>query len=375
MKAGYKQTEVGVIPSDWDVKRLGIVSHLQRGYDLPYHNRRAGAFPIVSSSGCCDWHDQYKESAPGVVTGRYGTIGNVYFVSENYWPLNTTLFVNNFCGNDPLFISYLLQTIDFKAYSGKSGVPGINRNDLHEAMVALPPSIAEQTAIATVLSDTDELIQSLEELIAKKRLIKQGTMQELLKPKAGWVEKSLVEVGEIITGGTPATSRKEYWDGDIPWVTPTDISGKKDISNSGRQITKLGLNTIRKLPANTLLVTCIASIGKNSILREAGACNQQINALIPYNDYSVEFLYYLIESSKQYLLSKAGITATNIISKKEFSETSFFIPFSLDEQKHIAASLSGMDAAITALESKLDKYRQIKQGMMQELLTGRIRLV
>ena len=200
-------------------------------------------------------------------------------------------------------------------------------------------------------------------------------MQELLKPKAGWVEKSLVEVGEIITGGTPATSRKEYWDGDIPWVTPTDISGKKDISNSGRQITKLGLNTIRKLPANTLLVTCIASIGKNSILREAGACNQQINALIPYNDYSVEFLYYLIESSKQYLLSKAGITATNIISKKEFSETSFFIPFSLDEQQRIAAILSGMDAAITALESKLDKYRQIKQGMMQELLTGRIRLV
>jgi type I restriction enzyme S subunit len=122
-------------------------------------------------------------SGPGVVTGRYGTIGEVFYIESDFWPLNTTLFVRNFHGNDPLFVSYLLRTIDFQTHSGKSGVPGVNRNDLHEVVVALPPTKAEQEAIAEALSDADTLIESLEQLIAKKRQIEQGAMQELLTGK------------------------------------------------------------------------------------------------------------------------------------------------------------------------------------------------
>ncbi|MBW2558600.1 MAG: restriction endonuclease subunit S [Deltaproteobacteria bacterium] len=281
---------------------------------------------------------------------------------------------NSRFSSDYLFYTLNLLSPRIKSLAGEQAVPIINKSEFGETPVPLPSTKAEQTAIATALSDADALIQSLERLIAKKRNIKQGAMQELLKLKEGWVVKKLGEVGEIITGSTPPTEVKGYWNGDIPWITPTDISLKKDIFHSEREITSLGLKVVRKLPANTLLVTCIASIGKNAIFRKAGSCNQQINAIVPNSNNNIEFLYYLIENSKQYLLSKAGITATNIISKKDFTEITFSVPL-LEEQTHIAAILSDMDAEIAALETKLVKYRQIKQGMMQNLLTGRIRLV
>lgn len=261
-----------------------------------------------------------------------------------------------------------------------SGQTGIDLNELKGYPFPLPKSYAEQTAIANALSDADALIGSLQKLIAKKRQIKQGAMQTLLNPyengvlKAGWMLKKVSDFGQIVTGSTPPTQVKEYWNGSIPWVTPTDISIQRDMSSSERGITNSGLSVIRKLPANTLLVTCIASIGKNAILRTDGACNQQINAVIPNEENNVEFLYYLMEKNKLKLLNSAGITATLMISKKDFSDIEFFLP-RLDVQKYIAEILSDMDAEITALESKLVKYQQIKQGMMQNLLTGRIRLV
>src|SRR3954454_5605594 len=110
---------------------VGNVATLQRGYDLPYRLRKPGLIPIVTSSGIEDTHCESRSKGPGVVTGRYGTIGEVFFVRGDFWPLNTTLYVRDFHRNDPLFVSYLLKTIDFKSHSGKSGVPGVNRNDLH----------------------------------------------------------------------------------------------------------------------------------------------------------------------------------------------------------------------------------------------------
>jgi len=206
MKAGYKQTEVGLIPNDWAVNSLGQVIQLQRGYDLPHRARKPGTVPIVSSSGTCGYHDQAQANCPGVVTGRYGTIGNVYFVQEDFWPLNTTLYVKDFKGSDPLFISYLLRTIDFESHSGKSGVPGVNRNDLHELLVACP-TVDEQRAIASALSDIDALITHLDQLIAKKRDIQQAAMQQLLTGQrrlpgfsGEWEVKRLGDFGKCLRG-------------------------------------------------------------------------------------------------------------------------------------------------------------------------------
>ena len=167
----------------WKTESVGNVATLQRGFDLPSRLRKPGIVPIITSSGIEYRHHEAKVKGPGVVTGRYGTIGEVFFVQQDFWPLNTTLYVRDFHGNNPRFISYLLRTIDFNTHSGKSGVPGVNRNDLHEIIVPLPPTLSEQEAIAEALSDADALIESLEQLLAKKRQIKKGAMQELLTGK------------------------------------------------------------------------------------------------------------------------------------------------------------------------------------------------
>jgi len=117
---------------------------------------------------------------PGVVTGRSGTIGNVHFVEENFWPHNTSLWVTSFKRNDPKFVFYLLPTIRLERFSTGSGVPTLNRNDVHTHPVAIPPSAEEQCAIATVLSDMDAELRTLEQRLVKTRALKQGMMQELL---------------------------------------------------------------------------------------------------------------------------------------------------------------------------------------------------
>jgi type I restriction enzyme S subunit len=144
--------------SEWIQCRLGDVITLKRGYDLPKQSREHGYVPIVSSSGISDYHSVAMAKSPGVVTGRYGTIGHVYFLTEDYFPLNTTLYVKDFKGNDPRFISYHLRSIDFNSCSDKAAVPGVNRNHLHELETLIPP-IAEQKAIAHILGTLDDKIE------------------------------------------------------------------------------------------------------------------------------------------------------------------------------------------------------------------------
>ena len=115
-------------------------------------------------------------------------------------------------------------------------------------------------------------------------------------------------------------------------------------------ITKEGLSAIRELPPSTLLVTCIASIGKNAVLTQKGACNQQINAIIPSNEYSVNYLYYLMEINKEYLLANSGITATRIVSKNDFAKLKFAVSTNKKEQEYIAEVLSDVDGMISSLE-------------------------
>ena len=143
--------------NDWPLVPLGDVITLQRGFDLPSQKRQPGKVPIVSSSGISDYHSQVGVKGPGVVTGRYGTIGQVFHINEDFWPLNTTLWGKDFHGNDHHFASYLLRTVDFQSCSDKSSVPGVNRNDLHRIPVLLPP-LAEQKAIAAVLGALDDKI-------------------------------------------------------------------------------------------------------------------------------------------------------------------------------------------------------------------------
>lgn len=159
--------------SEWYSGKLGDVIELKRGYDLPQAKRNKGMVPLVSSSGVSDSHDAAMVKGPGVVTGRYGTIGQVFYVEEDFWPLNTTLYVRDFKGNHPKFVHYFLKTVDFLAFSDKAAVPGVNRNHLHEAAVFFPP-VNEQKAIASFLGALDDRIALLRETNATLEAIAQA---------------------------------------------------------------------------------------------------------------------------------------------------------------------------------------------------------
>lgn len=144
---------------EWKDCSLGDVVELKRGYDLPQKERLPGDVPLVSSSGFTDFHAKAMVKGPGVVTGRYGTLGQVFYVEQDFWPLNTTLYVRDFKGNDPRFVSYFLRNIDFFVYSDKAAVPGLNRNHLHQARVRVPTNPKEQRAIVYILGTLDDKIE------------------------------------------------------------------------------------------------------------------------------------------------------------------------------------------------------------------------
>jgi type I restriction enzyme S subunit len=168
---------------EWHEKKIGDIAPLQRGFDLPGRELRNGNYPVVYSNGILNRHVTYKAKAPGVVTGRSGTIGKVIFVEEDYFPHNTTLWVTDFKGNDPKYIYYLYAFLKLERFSTGSGVPTLNRNDVHAYSISIPRTNAEQKAIAQTLSDMDEGIEKLEEQYDKYEAIKQGMMQDLLTGK------------------------------------------------------------------------------------------------------------------------------------------------------------------------------------------------
>ena len=158
---------LGKIPAHWEVKQLRRAIMFQRGHDLPTDEREEGDVAIVSSSGISSTHSRAAAKAPGIVTGRYGTIGQFHLIYQDYWPLNTTLYSIDLCGNEPLFLLYMLDHMSpqFLAHAVKSAVPGVDRNDVHADATVVPP-ISDQRAIAACL---DEETANIDSLAAKIR--------------------------------------------------------------------------------------------------------------------------------------------------------------------------------------------------------------
>jgi type I restriction enzyme S subunit len=407
VRPGYKQTEVGVIPADWDRVVVGAIASIKGGKRLPpgyalidtptphpyvrVSDMRPGGVdtsaikyvPEAASPAI----QNYRIYDTDIFISVAGTLGIVGVVPPELDGANLTENADRLtelrCDRDYLMYWLLSRPVQRMIESIRTvgAQPKLALGRIAQFDIALPRNAAEQRDIAVALSDMDALLDGLDRLIAKKRDLKQAATQQLLTGQTRlpgfddeWKVKRVLELGEVVTGGTPRTDVDEYWGDTYPWVTPTDISTNRDMFSSERWLTQRGLDAVRRLPANTVLVTCIASIGKNAILRTTGACNQQINAVIPDRNSNAVFLYYLFEASKHYLLANAGVTATSIISKAAFSELTFRVPL-LEEQVAIGAVLSDIDDELAALEGRRNKTRDLKQAMMQELLTGKTRLV
>ena len=395
VKKGYKQTEIGVIPEDWEVKPLKVVAPLQRGFDLPYSSIKDGIYPVVFSNGIGAYHSSYMVKGPGVVMGRSGTIGKIHYVKSDYWPHNTTLWVTDFHNNDPLFASYLFKTIPWNLYNSGSGVPTLNRNDVQDYLVAIP-SPKEQTEIAAILSDVDTLINSLKRQIVKKKAIKQGAMQELLTGKrrlpgfsGEWETKKLEDYCSLITKQTgfdysayikPALITRKM-PNTFPMIQTINFRGRKFTFETDYYIPQ---SVAMQFPNIVLNKKCVlfsivgASVGNVGLYHGSitAFCGGAIGITRFRNEQDAEWVFNYMSSpdgqSQIQYVTKGGAQATVTIADIRH----FKIPTpEKDERDAISGILENMDHEIEVLEQKLEKYREVKQGMMQQLLTGKIRLV
>lgn len=413
VKPGYKQTEVGVVPEDWEVYTLGAIADVKTGpFGSSLHEKdyvddgtpivtvehlgeqgvTYGNLPMVSD------HDKKRLSSYVLETGdivfsRVGSVDRNSLISEKEsgWLFSGRLLRIRRKSNKIVsaYLSYHFHYEPTKQRVRSVAVgqtmASLNTEILRNVSIVLPPTLSEQEAIAAALSDVDALIMGLEKLIAKKRAIKQGAMQELLRPKEGWVEKRLGNTAALKARiGWQGLTTAEYLDtGDFYLVTGTDFkNGYIDWDNC-HYVSEARYKQDRniQLKQHDVLVTKDGTIGKVALinhLEKPATLNSGVFVIRPINDaFYPDFFYYLLCSNlfAEFLDQLSAGSTINHLYQKDFVNFTYKTPETIAEQTAIAQVLSDMDTEIEALEKKLAKYRQIKQGMMQELLTGKIRLV
>ncbi|MCK4445335.1 MAG: restriction endonuclease subunit S, partial [Thermoplasmata archaeon] len=236
----------------------------------------------------------------------------------------------------------------------------------------------------------DDAIQKTDEIVVKSRHLKMGLMRQLLTKGIGhtkfkkteigempdeWEAAELGEIGRTVTGRTPPTEVSEYYGGPYMFISPADIGEEKFVRESQKWLSKRGLDVSRPVGRNTILVVCIgATIGKTAMTQaESSATNQQINAVVPKDDVDPHYLYYAISHRSPRLAIQAGHAAVPIVNKGFFEQ--FLVPIPpISEQQKIAAVLSIVDADIDEETKRKTHLRELKKGLMQVLLTGKVRV-
>lgn len=411
MKPGYKRTEVGVIPEEWVCAKLSeFFSFISYGFTNPMPTVHDGVFMITAADindGRLQLETARKTSETAyrtlltakskprqndVLLTKDGTLGRLALVGNETICINQSVAVIRPNERvEPQFLKLLLESPPYQKRmvedAGGSTIKHIYITIVDRMPLGLPLDRAEQRVIATALSDVDGLLGGLDQLIAKKRDLKQAAMQQLLTGQTRlpgfhgeWEVKRLDALADIRSGGTPSTGEPRFWDGDIPWCTPTDITAlnrHKYLGETARMITQLGLkaSSAEMIPAHSVVMTSRATIGECAINAVPVSTNQGFKNLIPFATTDVDFLYYLLGTQKQGFISLCGGSTFLEIGKTQLAAYKVRLPDTKAEQTAIAAVLSDMDAELAALEQRRDKTRALKQAMMQELLTGRIRLV
>ena len=405
LKPGYKQTEVGVIPEDWEVVRLGQLLASVPAYGInapavPYDSRFPTYLRITDISEDGRFIDESKVSVKHQLAASYvlsegdlvfartgASVGKSYLYDR--WDGELVFAGFLICVRPdteklkPAFLKYFAQSSLYgnwvKVNSMRSGQPGINGREYASLPIPLPPTKAEQEAIAEVLSDADALIESLEQLIAKKRHLKQGAMQELLTGKkrlpgysGEWEEKRFADV---------AFPRRDRVDPRRTGVHEFCVELEHIESASGVLLgsTSTGDQSSLKSvfrPGDVLFGKLRAYLRKYWLATRSGVCSTEIWVFVP-NDrlITTDYLFQLIKTDR-FIEAASNAYGTHMPRSDWNVVKNYELPLPLlPEQAAIATILPDMDAEIAALEAKLAKARQIKQGMMQELLTGKTRLV
>jgi len=407
---------VGIIPDDWKLTNIdNITSQVGDGIHSTPAYSDSGEYFFVNGNNLINNRVTITEGTKHVDRNEFqkhrkdlsdrtilmsinGTIGNLaYYAKEPVILGKSAAYLNISKGVSKHFIYYLFQTSFVKEYFENeltgSTIKNLGLGSIRRTPIPLPPTIEEQRTIATTLSDADALISRLEELIAKKRNIKQGAMQELLTGKkrllgfsGEWETKKLGEIGEITGAGVDKKSKPE----EVPvrlvnyldvfhrdfiysnelnhWVTAPPAKAQRCAVKQGDIFFTPSSETREDIG--------ISAVAMQDILD--AAYSYHVVRLRLFEDWDLAFRTYIFK--KRLFLDQAetvceGSGKRYVISLKRFREMDISYPSSIVEQTAIAQILSDMDAEIEALEKKLDKCKAVKQGMMQELLTGKTRLI
>ncbi len=374
----------------WQKKKIGDLINLKRGYDLPSSDRIEGEVPIISSAGITDYHNEFKKCGEGVVTGRYGTLGEVFYINGKYWPLNTTLYVTDFKGNDPKFIYYFLKTLKLERFNGAAAVPGLDRNVIHKVEVMFPKDFSIQRQIASILSSYDELIENnkqriklLEEMaeeiykewFVRMRFPGYETARFIDELPEGWKKTKIKDFGKIVTGKTPSTVREEFFGGRIPFIKTPDMHGNLFILETDETLTEIGVNSQKSqtLPKNSICVNCIGALsGSVSITTQTSQTNQQIHSIVLNSARDREYFFFLLRSLKPYILQigNTGATMTNV-SKGKFESIEVVRP----DEKVIEGFnniTSNMFEEIKTLSQKNQLLQQTRDLLLPRLISGKL---
>lgn len=406
----FKDTEIGRIPEEWEIGYFGDVLCTFSAGATPYRgipDYYNGKINWISSGELnynviYDTIEHISEEAlrntflclhaPGTflmaITGleATGTRGKCAFVGAPSATNQSCLAIN---GTNKMDIKYLYWYYrmygDYLAFKYSQGTKqqSFTATIVKNLPITYPKQVIEQHHIASALTSIDNLIASLGKLIEKKKNIKQGAMQQLLTGKTRlkgftepWVYRKISEIATTSSGGTPSRSIPNYYYGDIKWFTTTELKDNY-LYDSVEHITREALNnsSAKMFSANTILMAMYgATIGKLGVLKEPSTTNQACCA-IKCNDIVEIFLFYILLYNRKSIIEKGCGAGQPNISQAIVNELSFLVPPCEKEQQAIATILTKMDDEITALEAKRAKYEAIKQGMMQQLLTGKIRLI
>lgn len=396
--------------SEWREVALAETIELKRGYDLPSAERRPGSVPIISSSGESGLHCEAKVKGPGVVTGRYGTIGEVFLVESDFWPLNTSLYVRDFKGNDVRFIYYLLKTVNWNQYNDKSGVPGINRNHVHEARVKVP-EVPEQQAVAHVLGALDKKIKrnclTSQTLEAMARLLFRdwfidygpvhfkmdgrppylnsntwslfpGSLDGGNKPQ-GWVTSCIGDEVKVVGGSTPSTKEPAYWnDGSHYWATPKDLSSLRSpvLLSTDRKVTNQGVAQISSglLPTGTVLLSSRAPIGYLAITEVPTAINQGFIAMRCEKELPNLFVMFWCKERMDLILGNANGSTFQEISKSNFRPLPVVVPTRPVIDAFVATTGPMYQTIVANLRENL-VLSSLRDSLLRKLMSGEVGVV
>lgn len=434
MKSGYKMTEVGVIPEDWEVKTLGKLACINgrigfRGYTVKDLVRKGeGAIAIggkhisknfldISDAEYISWKKYYESPEimvrkGDIVLAQRGTLGKSALIKSDIGPaaINPSLVLINKIKCNNLYLIYNIQSSSVTDYiqqiNAQTSIPMISQKQIEGIKIAIAKSDSEQTAIATALSDVDSLISALTKKIEKKKAIKQGLMQQFLtgkkrlpgyeknresvqtewgaipkdwktlsigrccsiKARIGW--QGLKKTEYQSSGEYVLVTGTDFLNGRIDWKSCVYVSKKRYEQDNNIQIVK-----------HDILITKDGTIGKVAFLDDVPCLGTLNSGIFVVRSHSLEldqcYLSKIFESFifDAFLESLVAGSTINHLYQKDFVHFNFPVPPTVSEQTAIANILSDCDSEIAALEEKRDKYKEIKQGMMQQLLTGKIRLI